>query len=466
MKPFIALWLFGISLWAGEATITANSGARQAYKGFGFSLVNTERYGDLSRAQQQEISRTVIEGTGANILRLWHQAGWVQNYINTNYLQDALAAGIDTVYMAPGGDPNAIANEIEVVKNAGYAIHYTALMNEPDKQHGWDGASNLSKFKQLHNNLVAKGLTTRQLCCDDANVDGDAKERIDAILKDPQAKDWLSAFSTHSYGMAAEEGYASRVFASGKDWWMTEHSAEGASHPLDYAKASRTSSTMLNDLNQGVTHWIYFIGYGISNVSLPNVHNNVFLAYYDGSCFNKPVGSGWFVLSPQYYYIQQINRTFPYGTKFRYSTASGLKSNTMAWTYMNRSTINAAIGKRPDGGWGIAVSNTENSSSWDGGSSFEDFTIHLDIKELEGSGSQAFQLTRSGPTTGFLKSEASVTLVDGKGTIQVKKNELVTLHNGSGIVKPPVGLSTGIPRFPFTEPVQAIGGFDLNGRMR
>ncbi|MDQ3002184.1 MAG: hypothetical protein M3Y08_13105, partial [Fibrobacterota bacterium] len=361
-----------------------------------------------------------------------HNSDWINSYIDTHMLPDAIAAGIDTVIMAPGGSPSTIANEIQTVKNAGYTIHYTALMNEPDKREGWDKAGNLSKFLDLHNQLASRGLATKQICCDDANVDDDAKERIDGILNDSDAKNYLAALSTHSYSMAGESDYAQRAFDSGKDWWMTEHCTEGTSNPTDYDKASVSSNTMLNDLNQGVTHWIYFIGYGLSEVSLPNVHSNVFLAYYDQSSFGKPVGSNWFVFGAQYHYFRQINQTFPFGTQFRMTTSIGLPSTDMVWTYGTRSPINIAVGKRPDGRWGIAISNASVDSP--AGSWNEDYTVHLDITELHGSGSKPFKAMRSGPTSGFESAQDDIVLVDGKATVQVNKSELLTLYTNSGTV--------------------------------
>lgn len=428
----LILLVVGPSAFAAKtAKLTVNEGKRQVYQGFGFGLINTERYANLSREQQREISKYTIEMTNANLLRIWHEDNLVQNYIDTNLLPDALDAGIDTVILAPGGNPQKIAEEILEVWQAGYTIHYTALINEPDHTKGWPTVYHTAKFRELWEEIKARGLETKLLCCDDANVDDWAKQRIDAILKDPTLRPALAAFSTHSYSMAAERDYARRVFKEGSNWWQTEHSMDGnTATPDRYDLASQTTNVFLNDLNQGVTHWMYFQGYGLSMRRLPETHNNVFLTYYDSRSFGKPVGSGWFVDAPQLHYIRQINQAFPYGTTMRWTTAKGLPSYDMVWTYGTRSPINAACGQRPDGGWAVCISNAEVAPPA-GGHYYDDYIIELDIVELHGTGAVPFKLFRSGPTTGFIAEQGEIVVTDGKVTIEVKKNELVSFYTNS-----------------------------------
>ena len=49
---------------------------------------------------------------------------------------------------------------------------------------------------------------------------------------------------------------------SGKQYWQTEHSINGDEGPLHEPRAALTGGTNIGDLNNMMTHRIYFLGYG------------------------------------------------------------------------------------------------------------------------------------------------------------------------------------------------------------
>jgi uncharacterized protein YjdB len=417
--------LVKVSFAQQNATLNVTSGERQTYKGSGFNIfTDSEKYTSLTREQRQEISEKVIEYTNANILRLWLG----QEYVNSYAIEDAVNAGIDKVIAVDGADVNFIIQEVKKIKQAGLPIDYVVLMNEPDHTI-YPTADHTKDFKTLRKALDNNNLTeVKSMCCDDANVDDFAKQRIDAILNDGEANQYLQAFSTHSYSMAAEADYYSRVLNKGLDWWQTEHSIDGQeAYPDDYEFASNTTNVFLNDLNQGVNYWMYFQGYGRSTKPRPLTHNNVFLAYWDDNSYGQPVGSDWFSWAPQAHYIRQINLAFPYGTKFRRVISTGLPSSDMVWTYSTRSPINAVAGKRPDGGWAIAISNTNVKAPGSAVSYYDDYYLTINIDELSKIDSLNFKVTCSGPENGFLKEQQDLVARNGVINILVKKDELYTL---------------------------------------
>jgi hypothetical protein len=366
----------------------------------------------------------VIQYSGANLLRLWLH----NEYVDNHALEDAINAGIEQVIGTYFADPVAEANAIQRIVAAGFPVHFAVLQNEPDHNQ-LSTPDHTRLFRDLRSELDSRGLQqTKLMCCDDANVDDYAKQRIDAISSDPAAAPLLAAFSTHSYTMAAEQDYARRVFDKGLSWWQTEHSIDGPpATPDRYDYAALTSNVFLNDLNQGVTHWMYFQGYGRSTRPLPETHNNVFLAYWDDSSYGRSVGSGWFAEAPQLHYIRQINQAFPYGTTLRWTTATGLPSSDMVWTYGTRSPINAAVGRQPGGGFAVAVSNAGVQAPGDGVSYYQDYKLLIVIEELDDGATRAFRVTRSGASTGFLHDEGLIGVANGRFNLNVNKDELVTV---------------------------------------
>jgi hypothetical protein len=74
------------------------------------------------------------------------------------------------------------------------------------------------------------------------------------------------------YGSRADSTpeFAEIIAGTDKQHWMTEASDNGNESEADVNLAAATGVRFLNDLNHGVTHWVYFIGFHES----PDVTND------------------------------------------------------------------------------------------------------------------------------------------------------------------------------------------------
>jgi len=75
----------------------------------------------------------------------------------------------------------------------------------------------------------------------------------------------------------------------------------------------------------------------------------------------------------QYYYYQQLSRTFAVGAVFRASRSDA--EGNMTYTYGKKPRLTAAAARNPDGTWGIGLSNYTSPAFQDADDP-KDFAVH------------------------------------------------------------------------------------------
>ncbi|MBE9004353.1 hypothetical protein IQ259_04730 [Fortiea sp. LEGE XX443] len=415
--------------------ITVKQGARQKFQGLGFSstVAGSRNYGNLTQSQKNTLQKLVCNDARFKIARLWFkpdkyapQPGvqdmsvFVNPYVKSGFISDALANGCTTMLLAPDNLPaymkaenSSYIKDSEVVNYAtllanfisrmkqeyGVKIHATGILNEPDKK--ISDAQWLVMIKALRQQLDNRNLKDVKIVTPElANGDHVAIRVITAIKNDPEAWKVLAAISTHSYNMAATPAIAKLIEETSKEYWMTEAGTNGPEEPGDAVKAASAASRFLNDMNNRVTHWIWFIGHAPSD----SKDNSTRLIRYFISPFRYDVFQ-------KYYYLQQLAQTFDVGAVFRKSISSLEKD--MTWTYGKKPRIVVASAKNPDGSWGIGISNyTSNTfffalpagfglpagtlvSDAQSGRAAETFAITVFVEELAQAGDMQMKMYRS-----------------------------------------------------------------------
>ena len=261
-----------------NATLTVGSEPQQRFAGFGFSFEHDNPYGLLSEERKAEVDRLLYDELDARILRLWYAAGQPEvlrdDYQASGIIPRALANGVTELLLAPAGDypgdpdefARRIAEDIRVMRDDyGIRITTTGVMNEPDAE-DWKllpASDYVPLTIALRRELDARGLgDVKVIGPEFASADDKALRWFDTVAADPVALASFDALGTHSYNMGATPEFASRVRAHDKQYWMTEAGGGrfDGSAEHDATFAAGVSSRFLNDLNNGVTHWVWFIG--------------------------------------------------------------------------------------------------------------------------------------------------------------------------------------------------------------
>jgi hypothetical protein len=117
------------------------------------------------------------------------------------------------------------------------------------------------------------------------------------------ARWWFSPGATHSYNMAATPDLAAYVRKNGRDYWQTEAGGD--------AEGNTAAARFLNDLNNRVTHWSFFIGpaSGVDEQQLLSPSARSFT----------------------YYYLRHLASSFVPGTIIRHTTSS-IEGEEMTYT--------------------------------------------------------------------------------------------------------------------------------------
>jgi hypothetical protein len=254
-----------------------------------------------------------------------------------------------------------------------------------------------------------------------ASADGVAIDWFDIVANEPEVLASFDALATHSYNMAARPELAQRALAHGKQYWMTEAGGgiTDGSAEFAYTFATSAGARFLNDLNNGVTHWVWFIGLGDGTDDVRQK-----LVMCEGPC----VGTPRIYKNYAYHYLQQISASFPPGTTMRHITSDLPDWRDMVYTYGPKPPINAAAGVRPDGRWVLAVVNQTLGTGWEQ-ASWDDpanYRIAFQVPELAGSGSRTFDLCRTNAEVS-VRCDESVQVIDGRVALDVVSLELVTL---------------------------------------
>ena len=244
-------------------------------------------------------------------------------------------------------------------------------------------------IRELRKDLDSYGLrSVRITAVEWPNNDNWAFDRLRSIQNDAAAWASLNAISTHSYAMPATENfYRQFCLKQSKEFWITETECSGPK-PVDCGKD--LAGHMINDLNHGVTCWMY---HEIALNCTPD--NPANLVGYD---FKAPDAS-WLIIPPKYHYYKQLSSALPAGTVLRQAWSNEFKD----MRYPGSATKYTACGGRTaDGSWAIAVVNLTPVG---GGTSV---TVQLAVEELAAIGrvvmravAAAAAATSSPPPTSF-----------------------------------------------------------------
>jgi hypothetical protein len=417
-------------------TLTVGREPQQHFAGFGFSFELQNPYSQLSEERKAEVDQLLFKDLNARIVRLWYTTGdptpLRDFYLKSGIIPHALANGVTELLLAPGsylGSPEeqarAIASDIATMRDDyGIRITTTGVLNEPDDNQKHLRVSDYVPLTiGMRRELDARGLqNVKTIGPEFASADDGALRWFDTVAADPVALASFDALGTHSYNMAANPALAQRVLAHHKQYWMTEAGGGNlnGSAEFDYAFAASVSSRFLNDLNNAVTHWIWFIGlsHGTQDVYQK-------LVMCEGLCAQN----GRIYKNYGYYHVQPITSAFLPGTVMRHVTSDLPQWKDLVWTYGPKPPVQAAAGVRPDGRWALAVVDDTPGGgspprySWDPPTNYR---VTFDVPELADVPRLRFDLCRTNTQVAVQCGE-TLDLINGRATIDVTSLELITL---------------------------------------
>ena len=420
-----------------SALLTVGEAPRQRFEGFGFSFEQGSPYPDLAAGLQAEVDRLLYDELDTRIIRLWYAPGRPDeirdHFLTTEIIPHALDHGVTELLLGPGhyiGDPDEHARtmaEDMVVMRDDYGVRITAsgVVNEPDAQ-DWKIVP-ASHYRPLmiamRRELEARGLgAVTTIGLEFASADDKALSWLDAITADPAALAATDAFGAHSYNMAATPEFAEPVLRHGLQYWMTEAGGPerpDASAEHDHAFAASVSARFLNDINHGVSHWVWFIGLG-EGTRDPYQK----LVMCEGRCAN----TDRIYKNASYHHAQLVSRAFLPGSVMRHVTSDLPGWQEMVWSYGAKPPLQAAAGLRPDGRFALAVVNdttgiSAERTSWDPPTAYR---VTFEVPELAGTGNLGLDLCRTGAEVQAQCGETAV-LEGGRVTIELDSLELITL---------------------------------------
>jgi hypothetical protein len=422
-----------------SAMLTVGAQPQQTFRGLGFSFEQDNPYPALSEERKAVVDELLYGGLDARIVRLWYGPGEPQPlrdyYQTSGIIPRALDHGVTELLLGPWnylGDPDtharAIADDIRTMREAwGIPITATGVVNEPsaepESHHPYLPVEHYAPLAvAMRREVAANGLGDVTLIGPEfASADWTAVRWFDTVAEDPAALAATDAIATHSYNMAANRDLATRALDHGKEYWMTEAGGgpRDGNAEFDYGFGASASARFLNDLNNAVTHWVWFVGLGEG-------HQDVLqkLVMCEGWCRD----GGRIYTNFAYHHVKQVSAAFPPGTVMRHVRSDLDGFGDLVWTYGAKPPLHAAAGVRPDGRWAIGVVNSTPGgggphSSWDPPA---DYRVTIDLPELAGSPPTTFQVCRTGPER-VLECEGEVVLEGGRATIALASLELATL---------------------------------------
>ena len=420
------------------ATITVRSEPQQTYSGFGFSFEHDNPYRELSRAQRDKVDRLLFGELGTRVVRLWYGPGSpepIQDvYAADGIIPAALENGVEELLLGPWSyldnpeaQARAIARDIVTMRDDyGVRITATGVINEPgsepDEPNYLPAEHHVPLAIAMREALDEAGLQdVTAIGPEFASADDVAVRWFDAVAADPRALAATDALATHSYNMAATRELATRVLAHDKQYWMTEAGGGvvDGSAEFDYVFGASAAGRFLNDLNNAVTHWVWFVGLGEGSA---DVYQKLVMC--EGSCDQ----GGRIYKNWAYHPVQQISRAFSPGTVMRHATSDVPGFEDMVWTYGAKPPLHAAAGIRPDGRWVLAAVNDTRG----GGNEYASwpeprrYTIIFAVPQLAAIPEMTFEVCRTGPETAVQCGETLV-LEQGRATVELAPLGLVTL---------------------------------------
>lgn len=386
-------------------------------QGYGASL--TDHLENIPLPTRKIMSDMVFKDMNITTLRMWkwHDENFFMRYVNSKVIEFAKQAGVNTLLLAPGGknpptDMSAYVDDIARIINrlkteAGFQVNVTGLANEPDTWTSADIANGLVKLRNSLNNSgnqSVKIVAPESSNCDDHWYD----ILIDVKDKYPTAWKNVDYIASHSYNMAALEKWAQLSFTTNKDYWMTESSNNGLDSETNDNEATSLAGRFLNDMNHGVTNWVYFIAYASDTED----SMTKFIVY--------DIPTNKIIVFCKYYYIKQLFTTFRKGATFRKVLANG--SDEMNQTYKSKSPYNAAVAQNADGSWSLSVANGTGIQEFNP----QPYKFTFDVPELAKRSNQKFTVLRTNLTKEIV-NEGKITMKKGRISIVVYPKEVVTL---------------------------------------
>ena len=151
-------------------------------------------------------------------------------------------------------------------------------------------------------------------------------------------------------------------------------------------------------------------------------------------------GPQLYQLMPQYHYAKQLRKTFDIGCVMHASSANSSFLPEMTWTYGKKSSVNAAVGRNPDGSWAVAVANPSGIPTIDdlngmstqlfpNATTLEVALVLRDELLLPDKATLTFVPHRSTGTSAYIVEEKPILMEGGKLSIVVQPNELLTLRS-------------------------------------
>ncbi|MFI5380157.1 MAG: hypothetical protein ACHRHE_12735 [Tepidisphaerales bacterium] len=425
-----------------SVTLTVATQPAQTLEGFGCSMSSAGlRKTSMPDSARAEMFDRVFGDLHMNVLRLWvgtdaartaaqMKAEFYKTYVDSGIIADARKRGVTTLLLAParGEKPptepmSEYARKLkdfihDVKAERGIHINVTGIANEPD---GFKPEQLAEAVRVLRQELDAGELKDVQIIAPEwANGDDSALRAIAGIKADPAAWAALRGIATHSYNMAATPSFPKIIAGTDKQYWMTEAADVGNEGEADANRAATITARFMNDLNCGVTHWVYFIGFFDSPDVTTDRDNATKLMVYD-------LKQQRIFRHLKYDWLRQVRAAFPNGSRIHPLQAQ--PGGDLVYTYGQKPWLNAVAARRSDGGWSMGmvslcgVGPDTRISKWHPATTLN---VTWEVAPLAGKGTIAFNVFRSNLTQRFVPA-GSATMTDGKLTLPLQPGELVTL---------------------------------------
>ena len=350
-----------------------------------------------------------------------------------------------------------IANMVYDLRiDCGLNIVNVALGDEPDGLSGNSDSRNLAHYHEVLP-LVTKYLKLNGM--GDVGIIGAetcviGTKWLNTLRSNENSWNNLFAYSGHDFGVGnVDEKLFNASRVTNKPLFLTscgilnEHTVAGSFLSVnknneetiaDYYTAMRNISPLLNNINMGANE----ISMWAPLTEIPDITRldgtapNFYHIFYneDGKVFKNN-----FATSATYdYYRQALNTVKPGAKIYQCSTD---KEGTMGGSF-EKYTMNANAGINPDGTWGINIFNKTDSTvatpykdmDYATKPQFErTITINFDIKGLYGTGAKDFKVYSTNTSGSSSEEIGVITLVDGRGTIDVFSLELLSLRSVESI---------------------------------
>jgi len=434
-------------------TVTVQSGARQTFRGFGASHVNEDGSYELMSAENRaELAKYYFSPAGADmrIVRCWTTldpaaAGEGDGRDNVEWfvyrfkqvIEDARAVQPELiVLMAPDYSKNNHTFGDHTAYAAGYAniikrlktehdiiVDATGIANEPN---GVSPSIINDMVKKFREQLDAQGLENVKVIAPETSSGG-YKEQLNAFMNDAAALAALDGFSQHSYNDAVEKAtgdlvaQAQQKKGSTLEFWQTESSSDKLSGDNNDSVATILMATILGDLNNMVTHWVYFVGFAPGNSGSYLVSINT----SDENGFRPLL---------QMTYLKQLSAAFRVGAKMRRCMADqALPRPEMTWQFGQKPAVVVGAAVNADDTWAIAIVNSTGlgtTNEWQGsriGYSYpaQTFDVTVKVEELAGKDVELTQFHSN--VSDKIAQDGKVTMEGGSITLTVEPRNLVTL---------------------------------------